>query len=239
MNKKYLPIFCIISLVISVISYIVLENVFISLGLLAFYLIISIILFIPLLKKYDLKIAHYHECYHFINNFIISLSIKKALLGALETTVNSMPSEFVDEYNSIDNITEREKLYYLSTYFTFYDYQLFLQILSLWEDQGGDIIEMSKYLTSEIRNNEEYIGKCEVLAKRKYFEIGLLWILSLAILVFLRFALKDFYLKIKHQLLFVISVTAIMLFILFSIYLLIKKGTLLAIKGYQNNEKVI
>ena len=150
-----------------------------------------------------------------------------------------MPSEFIDQYNSIEQTSEHDRLDYLSTYFTFYDYQLFLQIIFLWEEQGGDIIAMSKYLTSEIRNNEEYISKCEVLNKRKYVEIAILWTLSLAILVFLRFALKDFYTKIKTQLLFIISVTVIELFILFSIYLLIKKGTLLAIKGYQNNEKII
>lgn len=239
MNKKYFPIFIIISLVVAVISFIVLENIFISVGILLAYLLISLILLIPTLRKYDTKITKYHECYHFINNLIISLSIKKSILGALQTTVNSMPSEFVDMFNSIEKMSEIEKLEYLSTYFYFYDYQLFLQIISLWEEQGGDIIAMSKYLTGEIRNNEEYITKCETLSKRKYVEIGVLWLLSLSILVFLRFALKDFYNKIKGQLLFIVSISIIMLFILFSIYLLIKKGTLLAIKGYQNNEKDI
>ena len=239
MNKKYIPIFIAISLIVGLVSFIVLENVFIAIGIILIYLFVTLFVFVPLLKKYDLKICKYHECYHFINNFIISLSIKKSILGALETTINSMPSEFIDQYNSIEQTSEHDRLDYLSTYFTFYDYQLFLQIIFLWEEQGGDIIAMSKYLTSEIRNNEEYISKCEVLNKRKYVEIAILWTLSLAILVFLRFALKDFYAKIKTQLLFIISVTVIELFILFSIYLLIKKGTLLAIKGYQNNEKVI
>ena len=150
-----------------------------------------------------------------------------------------MPQEFVEQYNAIEQTSDKERLDYLSTYFSFYDYQLFLKVIFLWEEQGGDIIEMSKYLTGEIRNNEEYISKCETLTKRKYFEIGTLWLLALAILVFLRFALKDFYTKIKHQTLFIVSVSLIILFILFSIYLLIKKGTLLAIRGYQNNEKNI
>ena len=117
-------------------------------------------------------------------------------------------------------------------------YQLFLQILAVWQDEGGDIIAMSKYLTSEIRNNEEYLSKCETLTKRKYFEIGVLWMLCLAILIFLRFALKDFYTKIKGQLVFIISITLLAIFILFSIYLLVRKATSVAIKGDNKNEKV-
>ena len=199
---------------------------------------VSLFILMPMLKKHEIKLTRFHECYHFINNFIISLSIKKSISGALETTVNSMPSEFIDQYNSLENMSDNEKLNYLSTYFIFNVYQLFLQILAVWQDEGGDIIAMSKYLTSEIRNNEEYLSKCETLTKRKYFEIGVLWMLCLAILIFLRFALKDFYTKIKGQLVFIISITLLALFILFSIYLLVRKATTVAIKGDNKNEKV-
>ena len=72
MNKKHLFLFITISLVVAVISYIVLENIFVSLGILALYLLISVLILIPLLKKYDSTMMKYHECYHFENNFIIS-----------------------------------------------------------------------------------------------------------------------------------------------------------------------
>ena len=238
MNKSHLLIFLFISIVISVSVFIALENFFVLLGILLLYMAVSLLVLMPMLKKYEIKLTRFHECYHFINNFIISLSIKKSISGALETTVNSMPPEFVDQYNSLENMSDDEKLNYLSTYFTFNVYQLFLQILTVWQDEGGDIIVMSKYLTTEIRNNEEYLSKCETLTKRKYVEIGVLWMLCLAILIFLRFALKDFYSKIKGQLVFIISISLLAVFILFSIYLLIKKATTVAIKGDNKNEKV-
>ena len=239
MNKKYILLFLIISLVIGGVTYIVLENIYAAIGLFAAYLLVSFLILVPMLKKYEKTVMKYHECYHFENNFIISLSIKKSISGALETTVNSMPSEFVEQFDALENLNDKEKLDYLSSYFNFYDYQLFLQILNLWEDQGGDIIAMSKYLTQELRNNEEYLSKCEVASKRKYFEIAILWMLSLAILVFLRFALKDFYMKVKTLLVFIISVVVLNVFILFSIYLLIRKGTKLSIKGGHIDEKNI
>ena len=187
MNKSHFLFFLLISIVVCVSVFIALENIFILLGILLLYMAVSLFILMPMLKKHEIKLTRFHECYHFINNFIISLSIKKSISGALETTVNSMPSEFIDQYNSLENMSDNEKLNYLSTYFIFNVYQLFLQILAVWQDEGGDIIAMSKYLTSEIRNNEEYLSKCETLTKRKYFEIGVLWMLCLAILIFLRF----------------------------------------------------
>ena len=235
--KKYAPIFIFISLLVGVVAYISMENIFIAIGVLAFALILSFLFIIPLLKKNAITRQKFQECYHFINNFIISLSIKKSVAGAIETTVGSMPSEFVDMFTSLESISENEKLSYLSSYFEFYDYQLFLQILFLWEEQGGDIFKMSKYLLTDIRNNEEYMSTTESLAKRKYIEVGVLWALTFAIIIFLRFSLKDFYDKVKGQLLFLISITAIIAFSLISIYLLIRSGTNIKVKGNITHEK--
>lgn len=235
--KKYASIFIFISLLVAVVAYISMENIFIAVGILAFSLILSFLLIIPLIKKSAITRQKFQECYHFINNFIISLSIKKSVAGAIETTVGSMPSEFVDLFNSLENMSENEKLSYLSSYFEFHDYQLFLQIVFLWEEQGGDIFKMSKYLMSDIRNNEEYLTTTASLAKRKYVEVGVLWALTFAIIIFLRFSLKDFYDKVKGQLLFLIAITAIIAFSLVSIYLLIRSGTSNHLKGNVIHEK--
>lgn len=235
--KKYAPIFIFFSLLLAVVAYISMENIFIAIGVLLISAIVSLLLIIPLLVKSSLRRSKFAECYHFINNFIISLSIKKSITGAMETTVGSMPSEFVDLFNSLENMSENEKLSYLSSYFEFYDYQLFLQIIFLWEEQGGDIFKMSKYLLDDLRNNEEYLTTCESLAKRKYVEVGVLWALTFAIIIFLRFSLKDFYDRIKGQILFLVAITAIILFSLISIYLLIRSGTNYKLKGNMSHEK--
>ena len=134
-------------------------------------------------------------------------------------------------------MSDDEKLKYLSTYFSFYVYQLFLQIVELWEENGGDIIRMSKYLISEVRSNEEYITKTESMSNSKYVEIGILWGFCALIVVILRFSLKEFYDRIKVQILYIAAILGLFLFILFSIYLLIRKATDLKLKGYSENEK--
>ena len=232
-------VFLFISLFAGIIAYIALDNVFIALGVLVIYLLVCLAILSPIMKRHGIKIRKFHECYHFINNFIISLSIKKSIPGSLETTVSSMPNEFIDLYNGLENMSEREKLNYLSTYFPFYVFNLFLQIVSIWEEEGGDILAMSKYLISEIRSNEEYINKAESMSSHKYVEIGVLWAFCMAIIVILRFTLKDFYSHIKTQMLYIISIVGVLLFVLLTVFLLVQKGTSLAIKGYSENEKDI
>lgn len=236
MNKNA-PIFVFISLFVAVVAYMALENIFIAIGVFAFALLLSFLFILPMIKKSAITKKKFHECYHFVNNFIISLSIKKSIAGAIETTVGSMPSEFVDMFNSLENMSENEKLSYLSSYFEFYDYQLFLQVIFLWEEQGGDIFKMSKYLLDDIRQYEEYLTTCESLSKRKYVEVGVLWVLTFAIIIFLRFSLKDFYERVKGQLLFMIAITAIIVFSLVTIYLLIRSGTSMNIKRSISYEK--
>ena len=104
--------------------------------------------------------------------------------------------------------------------------------------EGGDIIAMSKYLIGNIRSNEEYISQVDTIARRKYVEIGVLWTISLSIVVVLRFALSQFYDRVKGQLLFIVSLSMVFAFVLFTIYMLVQKGTSLKLKGTANHEKV-
>ena len=235
-NKIYIFIF--ISLFVGIVAFVSLENIFIAVGVFLIYLLVSFFLLLPRLKKYELMKSRYHECYHFINNFIITLSIKKSISGALETTVGSMNTEFIDLFNSLENMSESEKLNYLSSYFEFYDYSLFLQVINIWQEEGGDIIAMSKYLIGNIRYGEEYISKIDTIAKRKYVEIGILWVISLAVVVVLRFALNDFYDRVKGQIIFIASLCMVFAFALLTIYLLVVRGTSLNLKGNANHEKV-
>lgn len=232
-------VFLLISVFISIIIYIALDNVLITLAIFIIYMSVSFFVFIPMIKNHNKRIQRYHECYHFINNFIIALSIKKSLNGAFESTNLSMGDEFQETIIRLEDLHDEEKLKYLESYFPFHSYLLFLQIINLWQEEGGDILKMSSYLLSETRQEEEYITAVSSIGKRKYIEVGTLWLFSLAILAMLRFTLSGFYTKIKVVPVYVISTTLLALFVLFSIYLLVKKVTNIEIKGHQNNEKIV
>ena len=238
-NKLYI-IFILISLVMAAASYLATDNYFMLGGVFVIYIALSLLFYIPRLVNFEGQCQRFHECYHFISNFIISLSIKKAINAAFENVVLSMDKEFQEMMDRLETMGVKEKIKYLGdSYFPFYVYSLFLQIIDLYEEEGGDILEMSKYLLQEARNNEEYISTCRNLARHKYVEISWLWAATLLIIVLLRFTLKDFYISIKNQPFFLISLGAIFAFIAFSIFLLIKRGTDAKLKGYQHHEKVI
>ena len=238
--KKYIPIFLVITLFVGGMSYITTENIFLTIGVVLSYGLASYLLFIPKFIKFEKLVERFQECFHFINNFIISLSIKKSVPLALENVNLSMDQNFQDMFAGLQDMHDQEKIKYLGgNYFPFHVYQLFMQIIDLYQEEGGDILEMSKYLLQELRFSEEYTTTCKGMGMKKYVEIAVLWTMCLGILVFTRFALKDFYTSIKNQSFFIISIAAFMLFILFSTYVLITRATSLNLKGYNSNEKIV
>ncbi len=232
MNKNFYY-FLVLSLVLGCISYLVLENIFIALGVM-FVTIIYYILFVN--KKISLhqkKIKRFHECYHFINTFIISLSIKGSTSQALAAAVMEQDDEFKERINSLTELSDLEVLEYLNKYFIFQIYRLFLETIYLWVDQGGNILHMMENITNQLRINEEFLTFSEHTNVRKMFEMITLWAFSLVILVILRFSLVDFYQYFVTNIIFVIGVVAIMLFVLISVHILLIKMTDIPIKGWK------
>ena len=239
MNKLAI-LFIVISFSVAAVIYIGSDNYYLGGGTLILFLLFSFLFYIPKLKRYKKAVDRFHECYHFINNFIISLSIKKAIKPSFENTIMSMNESFRNMLFNLTELGEIEKIRYLNaTYFPFHVYRLFIEIIDIYEEEGGDILFMSKYLLQECRLNEEYLNLTSSYTQKKYLDFGILWAISLAILILLRFTLTQFYVYIKEQLFFIIGLSLLAVFIAFSIYLLIKKGTHLDIKGYSENEKII
>lgn len=237
--KKSFIYFLIISLVVAIIMYISSNNIILSLGVLIVFICASILFINPKIVNFYQVIDRYHECFHFINTYIISLSIKQSVSAALETTSLTMGESFNFIFEKLEDLSEESKIKYLESYFPFYSYQLFVQIVGLWQEEGGDILKMSNYLLNEIRQEEEYVTQISSLAKRKYIESVSLWSVCLLILVLLKFSLSNFYIKIQSQKLFLLSLALLSGFILFSIYVLVLRGTKIQLKGYKQNEKLL
>ena len=94
---------------------------------------------------------------------------------------------------------ETEKLTYLHKYFAFDLYRIFLDIVTLWSEQGGDILTMSQHLINQVRLKSNLIH-CQNVQRSKTIEFTVLWTIALSIMASLRFALSQFYAQIKKQL---------------------------------------
>lgn len=236
MNKSIL-IGTICSLIFGVVSYVASNNLVVSIVV----AIITLLYFLILIRKryylYQKKIDAFHECFHFINNFIISLSIKGSVSSSYESSINMCSEELISINYSIKDMNENEKLLYLKRVFKFNLYQLFVDIVDMWCEEGGDILEMTRHLTNELREQEEYISFAEIENKKRLLEFSILWLFSIVILFILRFALNEFYSTICNQFFYPFAIGGFFLIILLSIELITRKIADVEIKGWNNDEK--
>ena len=91
---------------------------------------------------------------------------------------------------------------------------------------------MSSLIIEQSRNIEEFLTSSSKIGTRKIVEFAVLWIFSIAILLALRMVLSDYYILISSKLFYQISLMVLLLFIAFSIHLLIIRFTNIKIRGY-------
>ena len=155
----------------------------------------------------------------------------------MESAYNTADSSTKEIIDSIKELSEEEKLSYLIKYFKFDLYRLFVDTVSLWNEQGGDIIKMSHHLIDQVRIKEEYLLSCQSINKSKSVEFVVLWSIALMILAALRFALSQFFFRISQTIFYQVSIVITMLFALLSIYILLKRMTNLSLEGWKDDEK--
>ena len=228
----------IISFVLGISAFVASNNIIVG----AVIIVLSIVYFLflakPKINKYLTKLVRFQECYHFINTFIVALSIKGVTSSAYETAIESMPDEFSKNIENIEAFDQQEKLNHLNKYFRFHVFSLFIDLVNLYENEGGDILEMSHYLLEELRLIEEYISSSKSISKKRIGEFMILWLLTLGIMVFLRFALSYFFKTISKQFFYPIGILVICLFCLLSIHIAITKLCNLQIRGWNDAEKI-
>ena len=121
----------------------------------------------PQVSLYQKKVQYFKLTNQFVNNFIISLSIQPVIDNAFTNALASLNFDFKGKLRGAEELTSLEKLKYLGNYFTFHSYQAFVQVVDLWQEQGGDILKMTNFLTNQFREIEEYILACKQLGEKK------------------------------------------------------------------------
>jgi len=208
---KYLY-YSLFSLLIALISFIASNSLIVALIVFALGLIYFLLIFNKKYCKDMIKVNRFHECFNFVNNFIISLSVKDSLLNAFTNSTLKISDDFKKELESISHLQIEEKLKYLERYFYFDFYILFNQTILLFKTQGGNILDISKHLLNEGRNIEEYLMDVSAASKRKIVEISILWLFTLFILVFLRFGLSNFFVSISKEIFFKAGIVGFFVF---------------------------
>lgn len=232
--KNFYFIAAIATFIVTLITLLASNNLFASGAI----LILSFLLFFVVIKKqlslFLKRTYRYKQCYIFINTFIISLSIKESVLSAYQNSYDALAKDFIKEIDDIDHLDVNERLDYLEKFFPFHIYHLFLQILNIYNEQGGDILKMSSHLLSTAREESEYLYKAEQINRTKLIEFSTLWLLTFGIMAFLRIALRQFYDSLSSSLFYVLGIATIMAFALWTFYIAFKRFIRIDIKGFMH-----
>ncbi len=191
--KNRLIIYVSISLLFGGVCYLLTNNfiymaMMIAVGLLVFAFVIE-----SLIARYLKKMKKSQEVYRFINSFVISLSASKSLEISLENALIDLDEEEKKIMESINDKGFEERLEYLNNYFKSDIYKVFLSIIRLYQEEGGEILDIAGPLLKECTSLEEERITRSKNATSALVQFSSLWLMSLLVMGVLRFGLSAFY----------------------------------------------
>lgn len=210
--KKIGVFFVIIAFLLGAACYFSTGNILYS-GLVVLIMIVDYFLLLYRRFKHHFSlIERVHNSYHFINSFVITLSVKNSLEDAYQNGIRINNARLNDETNALSEMPVIERVRYLKDYFSLSIYLMFLNVLDLYQDQGGNILNIADNLLRECTRTEKSLSDSLSIGNKHLKEFIILWLMSISILLFMRFSLKDFYISMLKN-----SMIGMLLFVFFLI----------------------
>lgn len=228
--RKVDIVFIFTSLFVGVIAYLVSSLLIMGISVFLVYAVYYLMFIRKKIKIYLSKINQIHCCYHFINSFIITLSVKESIDDAYESGIRLNNKEFNEETEGLQSMPVYDRVVYLRKYFNLAVYKMFINVFDLYQDQGGNIINLSDALMRETTRTERSLAESKSIGEKRLVEFIILWILSFAVLLFLRFGISEFYVKMLSSTVFVVMIVIFFLLVLISIHLFVINFVDLSIK---------
>src|SRR5574344_803682 len=141
---KYYIASVVLSLLYGLLGYWVSTSLYIGLGIGVIFALVLFIIAIPVNLRHDDKERKRHECYRFINTFIISLSVTQSGERSLQAVSLDMKGEEKSINDAIETLSLDERIGYFANYFSSPSYAMFLSIYRLFESQGGEVLSLAE-----------------------------------------------------------------------------------------------
>ena len=144
------------------------------------------------------------ECFRFVNAFIVSYAVNETIEASYASAAVGLSEEGKEAAESLASRSVYERLEGLSSYFEAPFYRMFLSILRVQQEEGGNFMDKAEPLLSEI--NQSYDDHL-LREKEKGKQLGqwtALWMMSALVVIFVRFALNNNYEQIAASLPYVV-----------------------------------
>lgn len=222
--------FVLLTSMLAVVAYFASLDIYLPIFVLLSYLLYYFVIGRKFLVKKDRLTKRIHACYHFINAFIISMSVKESLEDAYQSGIRFEDKELNEITENLENLKVSDRILYLREFFNLAVFKMFINVLNLYQDQGGNILSMSDDLISEATRIEKSVSESLAESNRYLGQFLLLWIMSTSVLLFIRFSISSFYLTMSKSPVFVGFLLVFFVLILFSIHLFIVRYSSIVVK---------
>lgn len=219
---KRSAIYFAISIIFGLIFYYLTNNLIFSIAISLIYLVFFISYYEINYRKYKITIRKTRECIQFINNFIITMSVNNSINTTFDSMSSSFSNELIEQINSINHLTDEEKIMYLENYFVSPLYNVFTKLLKQYIEEGGNIIDNTHLLIFDTRVVEEDLNNFLSISYRKVFQFCLMWSICFFILLVTKTALGNYYEQIQGMTYFPFSIFLFFLVFLGSLWLILK-----------------
>lgn len=185
-------------------------------------MLISVYCFTFMFKKMAKKrreIELLNEQNGFVSSFIVSLNVSNSLEYALENALEHANSKLKEELKLNSKVDVIDQLKNLEMYFNSIHYAVFINLIKMFQDTGGNILQMSEHYLPLIKKMQIISDQNVKLFKGKLIEFLTLWGFSFAIILFCRLGLHEFYSQTSQSLFFQMLIIAIFIFAIFSFHL--------------------
>ncbi|MCD8194812.1 MAG: hypothetical protein LUD22_00680 [Coprobacillus sp.] len=229
-NNNYVT-YILVSLLIGILFYLSTSMLLVSLAVFLVFFLYLILRVERVYKKTQKRNQRVDFAYNLINNTISSISVYGNINEAVDHALTTYDISKIKEIGNISNMEGLDKLQYLSSYFSLPIYDAFLNILELYQENGGNILDMSEHLLSETRQIQNNLLSTNTLYRSKATNVVMLWIFALIVPVFIRFALVDFYSSLISSAIYVAGIVLTYALALITIEIFCNKFSNQRVKG--------
>ena len=159
---------------------------------------------------------------HFANSLIMQITVTPNASTAINEISNFLNNE-EKEILQNDELLVKEKLEAIEKNYEFPLYQVFKEIIVLYDTQGGDIIDMSLQLLRQI---DDYIKNVEEIYLdniKKISEVLVLWGFAFGVIIYIKEIMKDYYMQIILNQSFQMVIGIFFMMFIITLFILSKK----------------
>jgi hypothetical protein len=172
---------------------------------------------IPLIIKLRVNENVNDHLYFLVNTILNQLRTDKSLTSAFKSIVIFFPDELKNNYETY-GVNPLDYLDLMRQYFNSTYYEIFYNMIKIYDSKGGDIEERSKVLLDAIAFSKQVRSELIKTKLRKLSEFIVMWALSFLVLLYLRLGLTSYYITLLNTNFIFAIIANFVLFIISSYY---------------------